>query len=206
MKVKICGISDKETAVYAARHGADALGFVFAESKRKVTPRQAKEIIEGLPADILKVGVFVNEEASEIERIVKISGLTAIQLHGDESPQFCENFSIPVIKALSISNQFDLDRIQKYSCEFVLLDSPKGKYHGGNGVKFDWSLLSKLDSEKKVILAGGLNEENVSEAVKTAKPYMVDVSSGVETNGKKDLQKIKRFIEIAKNAQKEEVR
>lgn len=206
MKVKICGITDIETAMFAARQGVDALGFVFAESKRKVTPVHAKEMIEALPMGILKVGVFVNGEASEIERIVDFAGLNAIQLHGDESPQQCEMFSLPVIKAFSVGNQSDLNRIKDYSSNYVLLDSPKGKYHGGNGVKFDWSLLSKFDSEKKVILAGGLNEENVLEAIAIVRPFMIDVSSGVETNGVKDLQKIKRFIKIAKSAHKEEAR
>lgn len=198
MKVKICGIRDVETATYAVEQGADALGFVFAESKRKVTLEQAKKITATLPESILKVGVFVNEEASEIERIVNTAGLTAIQLHGDESPQFCKQFFLPVIKALSISHSSDLKKIEAYSSEYILLDSPRGKYHGGNGVNFDWKMLSTFSTAKKIILAGGLNEENIAEAIRITRPYMVDVSSGVETNGEKDLQKIQRFIKKVK--------
>ncbi|WP_077213573.1 phosphoribosylanthranilate isomerase [Bacillus dakarensis] len=207
MKVKICGIKDVETALYAISQGADALGFLFAESKRRITPEDAKEIIDKLPDKILKVGVFVNEEVENIKRIVEYTGLTAVQLHGDEPPETCEAFSIPVIKALSVGSSDDLEKIHEYDCEYVLLDSPKGKYRGGNGVKFDWSLLAEFNTNgKKVILAGGLNEANVTEAIRMSQPFMVDVSSGVETDGKKDKLKIHNFIDEAKSAQREEVK
>lgn len=202
MNVKICGIKDVETALYATREGADALGFLFAESKRRVTPETAKEIIDHLPKNVLKVGVFVNEDVENIKKIVEYTGLSAVQLHGDEPPQTCEAFSIPVIKALSISSKADLERIDQYNCDYVLLDSPKGQYRGGNGVQFDWSLLANFNTNgKKVILAGGLNEANVFEAIKMSQPYMVDVSSGVETDGKKDKLKITNFIARAKSSQ-----
>ena len=207
MKVKICGITDADTAKHAIKQGADALGFVFAESKRKVTLEKAKEIIDALPPHILKVGVFVNEDVETIRRIVEYAGLSVVQLHGDEDPEMCKAFTVPVIKALSIATRADLDKMKEYHRDYVLLDSPKGKYRGGNGVKFDWSLLSDFQTNgKKVILAGGLNEDNVEEAIGVAKPYMVDVSSGVETEGKKDLFKINRFIAKVKSARlKEEV-
>jgi len=206
MNVKICGITDVETALYAIRQGADALGFLFAESKRRVTPETAKEIIDRLPKNILKVGVFVNEEVGNIKKIVEYTGLSAVQLHGDEPSETCEAFSIPVIKALSIGSIADLEAIHEYDCEYVLLDSPKGKYRGGNGVQFDWSLLENFNSNgKKVILAGGLNENNVEEAIRVVQPCMVDVSSGVETDGKKDRLKIHNFIVKAKNALGEKV-
>ncbi|KAB2338104.1 phosphoribosylanthranilate isomerase [Cytobacillus depressus] len=206
MKVKICGISDIETALYAVESGADAIGFVFAESKRRVTPKLAKEIIKHIPDQVFKVGVFVNERADVIQQIVNETGINVIQLHGDEIPEFCEQFSIPVIKALSIGSSEDLNQLDKYSCDFYLLDSPRGKYRGGNGVAFDWSLLSEEQLKgKKIILAGGLSIENVAEAIQLAAPYMVDVSSGVETDGKKDVNKITKFIERAKNRSKHEI-
>lgn len=205
MKVKICGIMDVEAGLYAVENGADALGFVFAESKRKITPELAKEIIKQLPEHVLKVGIFVNEKPEVIMEIANQTGLTHVQLHGDESPEDCEALSIPVIKALSIGTIADLGKIDQYSCDYVLLDSPKGKYRGGNGVKFDWSLLTGIESNgKKIILAGGLNPENIAEAIGIANPYMVDVSSGVETDGKKDLGKIQNFLARAKR--REEVR
>ncbi|MEK3853643.1 phosphoribosylanthranilate isomerase [Cytobacillus sp. FSL H8-0458] len=207
MKVKICGIRDISTALSAIESGADALGFVFAESKRKITPAAAGEIIKELPLDVLKVGVFVNETKENIEKIASISGINVIQLHGDETPEFCCSFSLPVIKALSIGSSGDLSKLDEYACEYVLLDSPKGKYRGGNGVSFDWSILNKNPKQNnKTILAGGLNPENVGEGIKAANPYMVDVSSGVETEGKKDPEKIKRFIDNAKRVEREEVK
>ncbi|WP_264738159.1 phosphoribosylanthranilate isomerase [Cytobacillus firmus] len=207
MKVKICGIRDIGTALSAIESGADALGFVFAESKRKINPMAAGEIIRELPREVLKVGVFVNETKETIEEIASVSGINVIQLHGDETPEFCSSFSFPVIKALSIGSPDDLSQLDEYSCEYILLDSPKGKYRGGNGVSFDWSILNENSTkDKKIILAGGLNPENVGEGIKAANPYMVDVSSGVETEGKKDLEKIKRFIDITKLVEREEVK
>ncbi|EFV77006.1 phosphoribosylanthranilate isomerase [Cytobacillus pseudoceanisediminis] len=206
MKVKICGIRDISTALFAIENGADALGFVFAESKRKINPEAAGEIIRELPGEVLKVGVFVNETKATIEEIANVSGINVIQLHGDETPEFCSSFSLPVIKALSVGSPDDLSQLDEFSCEYILLDSPKGKYRGGNGVSFDWSILNKPLQDKKMILAGGLKPENVGEGIKAANPYMVDVSSGVETEGKKDPEKIKRFIENAKCVEREEVK
>ena len=202
MKVKICGITDLTTAIAAIDYGADAIGFVFAESKRKITVAKAKDIITHLPKEVLKVGVFVNETKEKIEEIASTVGLTHVQLHGDETPAFSESLSFPVIKAVSIHDDQSLKEIENYPCEYLLLDGPKGKYRGGNGLSFDWNSISAKDlKEKKVILAGGLHGENVEEAIKLIQPYMVDVSSGVETDGKKDLNKIQTFINKAKGSQ-----
>lgn len=199
MKVKICGITDVETGVTAARYGADAIGFVFAESKRKISMDIAKDIVSHLPDELLKVGVFVNELKEEIEKIASFVGLTHIQLHGDETASFSESLSLPVIKAVSFQSNDSLDAVQKFPCEYILLDGPKGKYRGGNGTAFEWSEVnSKLIEGKKVILAGGLHVDNVDSAIKIIRPFMIDVSSGVETEGKKDLSKIKTFIEKVK--------
>lgn len=201
MKVKICGIRDADTALAAVAYGADAIGFVFAESKRKVELEKAKDIIEKLPSEVMKVGVFVNETLEGIEKIASFTGLTHIQLHGDEAASLSESLTLPVIKAASIESDETLDEIKNYPCEYLLLDGPKGKYRGGNGIAFNWKNIN-LDvlKEKKIILAGGLHQENVEEAIQTIQPDMVDVSSGVETDGKKDLQKIKIFIEKAKGS------
>lgn len=199
MKVKICGITDTESAKVAVEAGVDAIGLVFADSKRKVTIDQAKLIIDSLPERVLKVGVFVNEDVEVIEEIVQKTGLTMVQLHGDEEPEVCNKISIPVIKALGVSSKKDCEKIQEYPCEYILLDSPKGKFRGGNGQTFPWELVDPLAIKgKKLIVAGGLNIENVSMAIQTLRPFMVDVSSGVETGGKKDHKKIIDFLQEAK--------
>jgi phosphoribosylanthranilate isomerase len=199
MKVKICGITDVAAALAAVDSGADAIGFVFAKSKRKIDEVSARNIAEELPSYIMKVGVFVNETKEVIERIGQAVGLTHVQLHGNESAEFSKSLSLPVIKALGIEGKESLQAIKDYPCEYLLLDGPKGKYQGGNGLSFDWNILREQDLlGKKVILAGGLNEGNVLEGVRQVRPHMVDVSSGVETDGKKDLNKIKRFIDKVK--------
>jgi phosphoribosylanthranilate isomerase len=205
LKVKICGITDLNTAQHAVSYGADAIGFVFAESKRRIEPNSAGEISVQLPPNIEKIGVFVNETRERIEEIVLKAKLTMVQLHGDESPAFCNSLSVPVIKALSIESEKDLEEINRYSCEMILLDSPKGKYRGGNGTSFDWDLLTGSDlPNKKIILAGGLNLGNVERAIQICHPFMVDVSSGVETDGRKDVKKMKVFLEKVKNTSKME--
>ncbi|MFT8320468.1 MAG: phosphoribosylanthranilate isomerase [Bacillus sp. (in: firmicutes)] len=195
MNAKICGITNKQAALCAVEHGAKAIGFVFAESKRKISPEGAKEIISILPETVWKVGVFVNESKEKIDEIVKQSGINVIQLHGDESKEFASQFALPVIKAFSIQTEEDLLMAADFSSDYVLLDSPREKYYGGNGKSFDWNIVKNFDFRgKKVILAGGLHQDNVEDALEMVNPYMVDVSSGVETDGKKDLQKIQAFL------------
>ncbi|AHX17450.1 N-(5'-phosphoribosyl)anthranilate isomerase [Bacillus thuringiensis] len=204
MKVKICGITDMETAKRACEYGADALGFVFAESKRKITPKRAKEIIQELPANVLKIGVFVNESVEVIQKIADECGLTHVQLHGDEDNYQIRRLNIPSIKSLGVTSESDMKNAQGYETDYILFDSPKEKFHGGNGKTFSWELLGHMPKElrKKTILAGGLNALNIEEAIRTVRPYMVDVSSGVETEGKKDVEKIKQFIIKAKECSK----
>ncbi|MCC2502801.1 phosphoribosylanthranilate isomerase [Bacillus thuringiensis] len=204
MKVKICGITDVETAISACEYGADALGFVFAESKRKITPKRAKEIIQELPANVLKIGVFVNESVEVIQKIADECGLTHVQLHGDEDNYQIRRLNIPSIKSLGVTSESDMKNAQGYETDYILFDSPKEKFHGGNGKTFSWELLGHMPKElrKKTILAGGLNALNIEEAIRTVRPYMVDVSSGVETEGKKDVEKIKQFIIKAKECSK----
>ncbi|HGE5804314.1 TPA: phosphoribosylanthranilate isomerase [Bacillus thuringiensis] len=204
MKVKICGITDMETAKRACEYGADALGFVFAESKRKITPKRAEEIIQELPANVLKIGVFVNESVEVIQKIADECGLTHVQLHGDEDNYQIRRLNIPSIKSLGVTSESDMKNAQGYETDYILFDSPKEKFHGGNGKTFSWELLGHMPKElrKKTILAGGLNALNIEEAIRTVRPYMIDVSSGVETEGKKDVEKIKQFIIKAKECSK----
>lgn len=204
MKVKICGIKSLEAAKYAVEQGADAIGFVFAKSKRKITSMGAREIINELPAAVWKVGVFVNEDAETIFRTAKTAGLTHIQLHGDEKMEPYKKIDIPIIRSVSVSSGEDLTRIKTLKTEFVLLDSPPEKFHGGNGMSFDWDLAEGIGaSRQNVILAGGLNADNVQAAINKIQPFMVDVSSGVETDGQKDLLKIREFIYKAKRIEEE---
>jgi len=199
MRVKICGIMSDEAALAASEAGADFLGFVFAESKRKISPEKAGDIIQQMPEHVKSVGVFVNESQENIIRTAKTANLDYIQLHGDENPEFCNSLPYPVIKAFSIKEQEDLNKLAKYDCDYFLLDSPGVKYRGGSGIPFDWSLLENLAIPKdKIILAGGLDRENVKKAVSNVRPAIVDLSSGVETNGVKDSEKIKEFIAAAK--------
>lgn len=204
MKVKICGITDMETAKRACEYGADALGFVFAESKRKITPKRAEEIIQELPANVLKIGVFVNESVEVIQKIADECGLTHVQLHGGEDNYQIRRLNIPSIKSLGVTSESDMKNAQGYETDYILFDSPKEKFHGGNGKTFSWELLGHMPKElrKKTILAGGLNALNIEEAIRTVRPYMVDVSSGAETEGKKDVEKIKQFIIKAKECSK----
>jgi phosphoribosylanthranilate isomerase len=199
MKVKICGIQDIKTAEVAIENGADAIGFVFAESKRKISLEEARKITECLPEDVLKIGVFVNETKEVLERTFEEVGLTYLQLHGDETPEFCRSIRYPVIKAIRVMSERDLIKIEEYDCDYILLDSPYGKYRGGNGTTFDWKLLKELEIHSdKLILAGGLNIDNVLEAIELGNPVMIDVSSGVETNGMKDHSKVVNFIRKVK--------
>lgn len=202
MKVKICGITDLDTALWAIEYGADALGFVFAESKRKISIEKAKAIIDQIPSIIMTVGVFVKEDIETIHDMALLSGFNTVQLHGDETKQDIQACQLPAIKAIGVGAASDLSGLSDYPSDYVLLDSPKGKYHGGNGTSFNWSIVSEIPKiRQKVILAGGLTSENVVKAIQTVHPFMVDVSSGVETNGKKDRQKIKEFIRLAKSGE-----
>ncbi|EEL51691.1 N-(5'-phosphoribosyl)anthranilate isomerase [Bacillus cereus Rock3-44] len=173
---------------------------MFAKSKREITPEKAKQIIENIPADVMKVGVFVNESVEVIQKIVNDCGLSHVQLHGDEGNHHIRRLNIPSIKSIGVHSSGDIEQSLGYEADFLLFDSPKEKFHGGNGKAFSWKLLDEMPNEirKKCILAGGLHLGNIAEAIETVQPYMVDVSSGVETDGKKDSEKIKQFIKKAK--------
>ena len=202
-KVKICGLMELEHVKVAVESGADAIGFVFAKSRRQVTVEQAKELATAVPSNVLKIGVFVNEALEEVERIAREVPLDVVQLHGDEDSDYVQRLSLPIIKALSIRNQEDVRQASRYEVDYFLFDAPGVEYRGGSGHSFDWSLLTKANiSHDKVILAGGLNEENINEAINSVKPFMVDVSSGVETAQRKDAEKIRTFIRAVRNEER----
>lgn len=198
MHVKICGITTKEAANAAVQSGADFIGFVFAPSKRQITPAEAQAIASTVPSSVKKVGVFVNESIEKVEKTADQVGLDLIQLHGDEDPEYAKQLNYPVIKAFSVKPDH-IAGIANYPCHYYLLDSPRGPGRGGNGTTFDWELLQNIHVDRgKIILAGGLHPENIQEAIQMTNPLAVDVSSGVETDGQKDTEKIKQFIKQAK--------
>ena len=205
VKVKICGITNIATALAAAEYGADAIGFVFADSKRRISYDKAKEIIDALPKEVAKVGVFVEEAMETIQQIGAFCGLDFLQLHSKFAQKDLSWGMLPVIRAFNIECKEDAEKMEAYNSYAYLVDGKKGKYLGGNGSTFDWKLLDTLKSEtrERLILAGGLNPENVGEAIAIVHPFWVDVSSGVEKDGVKDIEKIRKFIRNAKNVRSE---
>ena len=193
-RIKICGLKEAEHVQTAVEAGADAIGFVFAPSKRQVSPEQAKALATDIPASVKKIGVFVNSSAQEINKIVQTVPLDYVQLHGDESAALYGQIEVPVIRAISIRNAEDIHRAFQDAAPLVLIDAPGTDFRGGSGHTFDWDLVEKQAEARPFILAGGLNPENVGQAITRVRPVMVDVSSGVETEGRKDSNKIKAFI------------
>ena len=203
MQVKICGVTTNEALTAAIDASADMIGFVFAPSRRRIEPAHAAGLVKKLPCHIQSVGVFVNESRKNILLMAEEVKLDIIQLHGEEAPDFCRSLPLPVIKAFSVRQDSDLANAAEYDCEYYLFDSPGVTHQGGSGIPFDWNLLGNLAiPREKVILAGGLNEGNVLEAIRRVQPAIIDVSSGVETNGVKDAIKIKKFIQKARGERK----
>ncbi|PKM81789.1 MAG: phosphoribosylanthranilate isomerase [Firmicutes bacterium HGW-Firmicutes-14] len=203
MIIKVCGLKEKEHALSAARAGADLIGFVFAGSPRRVTPEQAGSIIRELPGTVKKVGVFVDEDSGVVNDIISRCGLDMVQLHGRETPDYCGEIICPVIKAFRIRDAETLNQMIPYrdKVEMFLMDTYVQGTTGGTGKTFDWSLARRASDLGKVLLAGGLTHGNVRTAIELAKPYGVDVSSGVETGGVKDITKIEAFIAEARGNQ-----
>src|SRR5215213_638906 len=200
--VKICGITNLDDALAAVAAGADAPGFNFYKpSPRYITPSSAREIIEQLPPSVLTVGVFVNEESPA--RIAAEAGITALQLHGDESPDLCRELAADryVIKALAVSDEFNIDAVKSYETEAIMLDTRHNNLRGGTGQVFDWSIAQQVRQLiPKLFLAGGLAPENVRAAIETVRPYAVDACSALEDKpGKKDHQRMRAFIEAVRS-------
>ncbi len=192
-RIKICGITNFSDALTIAELGVDALGFVFAESPRSITLEKARKIIQRLPLFVSAVGVFVDIPVQDIKKVVEYTGINVVQLHGNESPEYCNALeSVRIIKNIKVGNNTKSEDIKltmdKYRVHAFVLDPGKG-----SGMTFDWTLARNI--KQRIIIAGGLNPENVGTAIKSIKPYGVDVCSGVEEYpGKKDIEKVKKFI------------
>ena len=199
-RIKVCGITNSQDALCAVRFGAAALGFVFYEkSPRFVRPEEAGEIIRQIPPFVTNVGVFVNSGADYLREARDTAGFDVYQFHGDETPKFCAAFGENYIKAIRVKDAGSLDSVELYDTDAFLFDSYSPDAYGGTGENFAWDILShrKLGG-KFVILSGGLNSDNVRDAIRAVNPYAVDVSSGVESSpGIKDHLKLKRFMEAA---------
>jgi phosphoribosylanthranilate isomerase len=192
-RLKICGVTNEEDAIMISALGADAIGFVFAESKRKISPEKAKEIIKILPPFITTVGIFMNAALSEINEITEYAFIDVVQLHGYETSEYCDKVNRKVIKGIQVTENDTketlIEKMQDYSASAFILDPGKG-----SGKTFNWDIARGID--KPLIIAGGLTPDNVTQVIRDLHPYGVDVSTGVEKDyGKKDKEKVKRFIE-----------
>jgi phosphoribosylanthranilate isomerase len=204
VRIKICGITNLEDALLAASLGAHALGFIFyPPSPRSVAPEAAREIISQLPPLVLTVGVFVDEEAAKVREMAAAVGLDWLQLHGQESPEYCRSLGRRVIKAFRIQDEASLAHLAAYrgAAQAFLLDAYRPGRMGGTGETFDWRVAREAQKYGPIILAGGLTPENVNQAIKMAAPQAVDVSSGAETApGKKDPAKLRAFFAAVRGA------
>jgi phosphoribosylanthranilate isomerase len=207
VSVKICGITNVDDARAAVEAGADALGFVFyPPSPRYVTPERARQIVHALPPFVTTVGLFVDEAAETINSIAARCGLDRVQLHGRETPAFCQLVERPVIKAFRVRGADSLAQLPRYQVAAYLLDAyVEGALPGGTGASFAWELAVEAKAYGPVILAGGLTPENVRRAIRQIRPYGVDVSTGVErAPGLKDHAKLRAFIARAKRGRSAE--
>jgi phosphoribosylanthranilate isomerase len=201
-QIKICGITNGEDALLAAECGADALGFIFyPASPRHVTPDAARAIIQDLPEGVVRVGVFVNQDVSEVAEITVFCGLDLIQLHGDEPPDYCRRFPAErLIKAIAFQADSDLGALAQYPVKAILMDHRESGRYGGTGKTANWDLAGRIKAIYPLILAGGLHDGNIEEAIRIVGPDAVDLNSGVEKfPGKKDPEKIKRIIDIIRS-------
>lgn len=200
-RIKICGFTERASLEVAIRAGVDAIGLVFYPlSPRAVTPEEAAVLTENLPPFVTITGLFVNASRAEIETCCRHCRLDLIQLHGDESPEACLGLPRRVIKAIRVATSSDLIGLARYPVSGLLLDAKVKGVYGGSGNAFDWSLLSSYHAPAPLILAGGLDPDNVAEAVRQVRPYAVDVSSGVESApGQKDPDRIVRFVQEVRN-------
>jgi phosphoribosylanthranilate isomerase len=207
LKVKICGLTNFEDAMVAYECGAWALGFIFYnKSPRYIAPKQAREIIQMLPNDSNCVGVFVNEELEVIKNIQSETGIKIIQLHGDETPDFCKQFEEVILKSVNLGTDSDVNQALSYPKSSLLLTESKdvGEKRGGTGLQSDWSLASKLSDKRKILLSGGINSANIKKGLKAVKPFALDICSGVELKpGKKDHNKIIDIFKIINECEDE---
>ena len=196
-KIKICGLTRTEDIEMVNEFLPDYVGFVFAKSRRQVSSEQAKELKKKLKPEIKAVGVFVNEKAENIAEIANQGIIDLIQLHGDEDAVYCRQLrnltQTPIIKAVRVRDEEDLAGIEEFDCDYYLFDTLSSKEYGGTGKAFDHSILHNKEIKKPFFVAGGLNQDNVAAVIEVIKPFGVDTSGGVETDGIKDVNKIKEF-------------
>jgi phosphoribosylanthranilate isomerase len=202
-RIKICGITHLTDALTAVEAGADALGFNFVpDTPRFVKPDQVAAIVAELPPFITTVGVFASKDAAKLSTIANQCRLDAIQLHADVTPEFCRNLDRRVIKAVRVKDESSLSILSDYDVNAFLLDAYVEGMMGGTGHVFDWDLALKAKNYGQIIVAGGLNPDNVAQAVRHVKPYGVDVSSGVESQpGRKDPDKVRKFIDAVRSVE-----
>ena len=200
--VKICGITTREDAEIAVNYGAAAIGMIFYEgSPRYIYPEKVEEWIPAIPAKMKKVGVFVNEKRKNIKTIVEKLNLDYIQLHGDESPEYCDKMIRPVIKVFQIGTDFDSAILENFQVHAFLFDTYQEDKCGGTGRSFNWDLISDLKTDTPIILSGGLNPDNINKGIETVQPSAVDVNSGVESEaGIKDKVKVEKFFNTIGNS------
>ena len=200
MFVKICGVTNQEDALLATALGADAVGFIFAPSNRQVATPIVRDIVHQLPPEVMTVGVFRDQSRERVVEVVNTIGLRAAQLHGNESPETCRWIAdrVPItIRALPAGSP-DLRRIDDFGADLLLLDSPVP----GSGTVFDWSLAEGAPSNRPMLLAGGLDPENVAQAIAKVRPFGVDVASGVEAeSGRKDPRLLRAFLKAARSVE-----
>lgn len=201
-KIKICGLRRMEDIAFINEYRPDYAGFVFSKSKRRVTPAQAQVLKKALHPDIQAAGVFVNEPVPFIVQLVNLHIIDLVQLHGDEDEAYItalkKSAGCPIIKAVRVQNQEQVINAQRLPCDYLLLDTFSKNGYGGTGSTFDWSMIPD-NLKKPFFLAGGLTCENIAHAAKAVRPYCLDVSSGAETNGDKDRDKIQKLIEMVRS-------
>jgi len=205
VRVKLCGVTRLEDALAAVDLGVDAIGFNFVDgSPRRVRPELARDIAASLPPFVARVGVFADERPPVMEATARLAGLHCLQLHGEEPPEICAGLALPWYKAHRVSPGFRPDDVTRYASSTFLLDAHVPGYLGGTGRSFDWALAAQAAAYGRVILAGGLTPENVGEAIRAARPYAVDVSSGVESApGLKDIDRLRSFVHRVQRAAQE---
>jgi phosphoribosylanthranilate isomerase len=202
IRVKICGITNLEDALVAAEAGADALGFIFVPgTPRCVTLVQAAEVIAALPPFVCTVGVFWDRPPAEVEAVAARCRLGAVQLHGDEPPEVVGAIRVPVVKTIKLGGPDDLARLDRYPTAAILLDSPTRWSEGEARAPISWALARQACARRRVVLSGGLTPDTVATAIRVARPWGVDVNSGVEAGpGRKDADKVRRFVQAAREA------
>ncbi len=199
-KVKICGLQSEEDIEIVNVLLPDYAGFIFCPSKRQLDVDKASSLCASLDDRIKRVGVFVNQNRRFIERAREECSLDVLQMHGDEAPDQCMHEGCEVWKAIRVRNSASILLAEAYTTDRILFDAYDKDAYGGSGKEFNWELLSLYKEKERMILAGGLSPENIEAAVSEVRPYAVDVSSGVETEGRKDFEKVKLFIERARRA------